>query len=270
MHKLTIVPFGGLGNRMRVLTSLYQIKQNFPFDLEIGWFKNKELNSGIDELFSDIGLNYSLLSGLKAVLFPIFIKISKVNRYPTLYKLVLQKFYDKVYLDHDCIQLNSDEIILAIKASKTIFIATCYPLIDVTSYNHLKLNSQIESKVISLQISESYIGIHIRRGDHIEIIKESSLEKYENVMLNHISRNNHQKFYLASDDVKVKAYFKNKYKEKILTNELNLDRANQQGVQDALIDIYMLSAAEKIICNPKSSFAIMASQIGNKKELFYV
>lgn len=53
-RKLIIAkPFGGIANRMRVISSMLWLKQNFEVELKIIWLANEELNAQYQDLFQD-------------------------------------------------------------------------------------------------------------------------------------------------------------------------------------------------------------------------
>lgn len=52
MKELTIVPYGGLANRMRAMNSAIEYAKTLNCPLQVVWFCNKELNALFDELFT--------------------------------------------------------------------------------------------------------------------------------------------------------------------------------------------------------------------------
>lgn len=107
------------------------------------------------------------------------------------------------------------------------------------------------------------IGIHIRRTDNADAIRNNPLEQFFSSMDQEIKKNSLIRFYLAtdSDDVKTKA--KERYGDRIITLELSLSRKNKTGMQDAVVDLFCLAATSKIIGCTHSTYSLMASWIHN-------
>ena len=70
------------------------------------------------------------------------------------------------------------------------------------------------------------------------------------------------KVYLATDDEQEKNYFVKKYGDKIIIRESRLERGSKQGIQDAVVEMFVLSATNRIYGSKTSSFGEVASKIG--------
>ncbi|CAJ1368622.1 unnamed protein product, partial [Effrenium voratum] len=67
-------------------------------------------------------------------------------------------------------------------------------------------------------------------------------------------------FFLATDDPAVEARFKARYGGRLLTNsKRSLDRHAPEGIQDALLDLLLLSQGCEVLGSYKSSFSAMAA-----------
>jgi hypothetical protein len=71
---------------------------------------------------------------------------------------------------------------------------------------------------------------------------------------------------LATDDAQEEKLLKNRYGSRIITHQKVLDRSSLQGIKDAMVDLYTLSATDAIWGSYWSSFSDMAATIGNKKK----
>ena len=117
---------------------------------------------------------------------------------------------------------------------------------------------------------ENVYGVHIRRTDHIELIQSSPLEAFIEVMQNLVRENPAARFFLATDDVGVKRQLISQFKDRIITQEIELSRNSDSGMTGAVTDIYCLAKTRIIICSSKSSFATTALLIGKQKEIIEV
>lgn len=93
--------------------------------------------------------------------------------------------------------------------------------------------------------SERTIGVHIRRTDNVVSIQSSPLENFTNMMDAEIKKKANTKFYVASDDNKVKKCLKSKYPDRIITLMDNTDRNSLEGMKFAVLDLFCLSKTNK-------------------------
>jgi hypothetical protein len=106
------------------------------------------------------------------------------------------------------------------------------------------------------------IGVHIRRGDNVDSIQYSPLERFVERMKEEIDRNNSVKFFVSTDDYKVEVYLRNLFQHRIITHKKkSFSRNSSLGIQDALIDLYCLANCSKLIGSYYSSFTETAWQI---------
>jgi hypothetical protein len=270
--KITLLPFGGLGNRMRVLNSAFYLNGSLNYDLAILWFKKWELNSDLTTLFSSLGYRYRLLGELPTAISKPFLKHIFIQKYPSFYKSLLSLFFDKVYFDEDLLKTKDEELKEEISRYSNVLIATCYPFYPFANFNNFELHPELQARVDELARSfdENVYGVHIRRTDHTELIQSSPLEAFIEAMEKLVSKNPASRFFLATDDLQVKQQMKDQFKNRIITQEIELSRNSDTGMIGAVTDIYCLARTRKIICSTKSSFATTAALIGQQKEIIEV
>lgn len=270
--KITVLPFGGLGNRMRVLNSGFLINEELNYDLAVLWFKKWELNSDLSTLFSAVGHPYRLVSNLATASAKPFLKHIYIQKYPRLYKAILSLFFDKVYFDDDILRKNESELKNELIQSGNVLFATCYQFYKFDNFNNFSLHPDLQKDVdrITCSFDENVYGVHIRRTDHAELIRSSPLEAFIEVIEKLVVENPAARFFLATDDVDVKLELKDRFKDKIITQEIELSRNSDNGMTGAVTDIYCLAHTHKIICSSKSSFATTALLIGKPKEIIEV
>lgn len=266
--KLTIIPFGGLANRLRVLNSAYELSLIQDFDLKLLWFKKAELFANLDDLFEDVGMKFQLPGWLTLILSKFIFKHIYVTKYETIYRKILSYFYDLIIFDSD-IKLKSElQLLTEISKNQKVFIATCYSFLPVQSFSHLSPKADLIQEIEKIGIDENFIGIHIRRTDHAQIINESSDKMYEKFIEDKI--NNQKRIYLATDDIKLKSRLIQKYANQIISINIPLERDSTAGIKAALIEIYALSKCGTLAGNLKSSFLEMALKIGKNKTFINV
>ena len=268
--QIDVVTFGGLGNRMRVLNSSFELNKSLKTSLGVIWHVKAELNAPFFTLFKETQHAFRLIKGLKYRLFLPFFKHIYVQRFPRLHKAILGLFYDQILFDDDVFEINENEILALLKGKRKVLIATCYAFFPFDNFDNFILSEKLQHRLTELSVPSGAVGVHVRRTDHAEIIKDSSLEKYDNAIATEIRINPSISFFLATDDYEVKAYYKQKLGPKLITQNFELSRASIDGVENAIVDIYSLARCTKLICNSKSSFAVTAQKIGSTKKIIEV
>lgn len=104
--------------------------------------------------------------------------------------------------------------------------------------------------------------MHIRRTDNQPAIGKSSTDAFLDSMKKEIAADPDTMFYLATDDMREETRLREVYPDRILSNQNRcLRRDSQEGMQDALLDLYCLAATRKIIGSYFSSFTDIAADM---------
>lgn len=110
---------------------------------------------------------------------------------------------------------------------------------------------------------QEYVGVHVRRGDNVNT-SIIPLERYFSVV-DHDSflADGARKFFLATDDLDVENAFRDRYGDRLVTfKKRTRARNKRRGIQDAFVDMLLLSKCHHIYGSSLSSFPRMASRIG--------
>jgi len=153
-----------------------------------------------------------------------------------------------------------------IRQTQKVLLVTNHEYIDPdVRYDELfQLTPELEAHVDTAlaNVGEQTVGVHIRRGDHGRAIRQSPDEAFRKLMNQEVKDNPHVTFYLASDSPETKRQFQEIFRDRVVANDLTLDRDSVSGVQDAVIDLYCLANTRKIIGSKVSTFSEMAAKIG--------
>ncbi len=269
---LTLIPYGGLGNRLRVLNSAFGLGLDLGAEVKLIWFRKWELNSDLEALFASTGYAYTPASpAIVATLKPI-LKHIWIQRYERLYRTVLSLFYDKVYFDSDVTTLAPAQLRADAAKYRRVLIATCYQFYDFENFDNYEVAPAIRQRidVLTQNFDHHTVGVHIRRTDHAALIEASPLELFLGHMTRMVEEHAAVRFFLATDDEAVKIALQRQFGERLLTQQTPLTRDSPDGMVGAVVDIYALSKTRSIICTTKSSFAKMAAMIGPEKEIIEV
>ncbi|TKT87651.1 hypothetical protein [Dyadobacter frigoris] len=273
MNKLTILPQGGLGNRMRVLESAIYFCHQFNYKLKVIWINNDDLGCNLEDIFESIGIDYSKPKTLFEYNFYKYFCRYKLLKYlPSLYSTFGLLLYDKVLLDLNIKSFNGDIDIKIVKDKHNLFISTCYPFFQFPNYNNFLLKKSLSEDLSLLKknLGESYFGIHFRGTDNSKALKNSPLEKYITAIEKILESDSNSIFFLATDEEKVKKKMKLIFGEKIQMFSSSLNRNTKEGIHDAVLELYCLANAHTIICSPFSSFSDTAQLIDKKKRIILI
>ena len=265
--KITLIPVGGLANRMKAIDSAVALAHETHARLHIIWFKDKGLNCRFDQLFQSLNLEGVTLKEASWMDKLIIDRPRRKNFHlPRLFQRVL--FDDCIY-ENEATQLfyrNFD--FLSWAKEKNTYIASCVYFYPQTTHPLFSIFQPTETvqeqiKTYTADFNRFTIGIHIRRTDNIASISQSPTELFIERMKEEISKNEDCQFYLATDSEEEKKRLKEIFGERILTLPRAANRNSIAGMQDALVELYVLSRTQKIFGSMQSSYSETAAQISN-------
>ena len=264
-NQIILKPIGGLCNRLRSMASAIQLSQDIDKPLIVYWVKARGLNSKFYELFKPINN----------------IEIIETNNLSIFFRYGVYRGWSFSFLTRDllkCDYYNNKVIVnlinLKIDIKKqikvnTFFAETCeyfYP--SESMFSLFQPIDSIQDKIdeIARKFDNYTIGVHIRRKDHKLAIENSPVELFEKMMKKEIQNEPKTNFYLASDCEKTKAYLKDVFKERIILNLGSTSRLTTNGMQNAVIDLFLLSKTSIIFSSYWSSFSFVAAKITGIKD----
>lgn len=258
--KIHLIPFAGLGNRLRVISSVYKYSLENSCELTIHWNKEKGLNAGFYDLFKpNEKLNIS-----DSVISDFFI-----YNYPSKYNMCIPKFFDKILGRKSFYSIGINAIDEIAKNNKEAIVSTysqqgeLYPLAElfVPQDDIQQTISEIKSK-----FGTYTIGCHIRRTDNKQAKESSKLDIFFERFDSLFSTNPTAKIFLCTDDQEVKESIIAKYgNERIITYNSTLSRNSKKGIKDAVVELYSLASTDVIWGSYYSSYTDMASAIYGKQ-----
>ena len=264
---LTLVPVGGLANRMKAIDAAIQLISGTDLALKIYWFRDKGLNCRFDQLFQPLDLPQ--VSLIEATSFDSF----SYDR-PRKRNLYIPRFFQLFYFD-DCVyEAEATERMYqhfdfrSWAINKRTYLASCVyffpPAPDARLFQFFHPVPALQQRIdeVSRTFGNRCVGVHIRRTDNLSSINESPTKLFVDRMQMMIQSDKDTCFYLASDSPEEKSKMKATFGERILTSVTDLSRNSVQGIQDALVELYVLSKTKMILGSVKSSYSETAAQIG--------
>lgn len=263
-NTLVFIPVGGLTNRMRAIASVLLTSQRYHRHLEIIWFKDQALNTNFHSLFKPVAIPNVTIREATFSDYLFYDRPRKRNFYvPGFFQKILfsKRFYELTTRQ----RIDQNTGYPELETPGSVYIASFVKLTnDDSDYSIFKPTTEIQTQIdsINAQLGTYCIGVHIRRGDNIFSIAESPLELFFNKMDKELECNPTATFYLATDSNEVKEQSKQRYGERIILLDREADRLSMEGMQDAVLELYLLAATKKIIGSYHSTFALLASEIG--------
>jgi hypothetical protein len=263
MKQLTLIPVGGLANRIYTIASAIGFFADNDIRLKVFWFKDWGMGAGFYDLFS---LSPSVEHvEIKDANFADFFKYAKPIKSNFFLPAIFQKFkYDSIYSWKEYSKsIPVEEWYLSHKYAQN-----AYLLYGGKFYNNICLDILFPKNSIQERIDErlkllssNTIGIHIRRTDLSTITKVSPLSGFVKKMQQEIESNPETNFYVASDSPEEKKQLTDRFGFRIITVENTLRRDTKDGITDALVELYTLASTKKIYGSFYSSYSTLASEI---------
>lgn len=267
---IIVEPCAGLGNRFIALASAYHAAKQLDKELVVIWKEESVLGAPMSALFElppDIRCLEISEYGYKKNLFGQLYG----NRIKKKYRSLAGKFFEcddimKLYEEK-----GREGVADQFLKYTDVYVKATNPFWNIFDIDHafdfISPKGAIEDRkkqVLKAAEGKRLVGVHIRRTDHIEAIKNSPLELFIEKMQEELDRKEETFFYVATDDKVTEETLHKQFGEKILTfSGKSLDRDSRQGIEDAYVEMLCLAAGDKILGSFNSTFSVMASRLGN-------
>jgi hypothetical protein len=266
MSLIYLETMGGLANRMRLLASGLWLKGIIESKVVGFWGENKLLNCSFHQLFQEV-------EGLEMMHKNPKFKLALPGNSSTGLRKNASLLFNKVigidyYLDDsDFVRLILPEkldIVQVKKNADRIYFRTCREFGDNTAefqkFRPITQLSRIVSDITS-GFSHRTIGIHIRRTDNIQSIRNSPTELFISTMHQELKIDPATLFFVCTDDRVVENQLKDIFGNSIITYPKELSRLTKEGIQGAVVDMFCLANTSKIYGSYWSSFSEVSARI---------
>lgn len=257
----TLVPIGGLANRFYATTSAIAFCKDQHAKLRVIWFKDWGMGADFHSLFTlsdkitDVEIVDARWSDYR------FDRPRKKNIWiPSLFQ---QTLFDTRLYEQDVYELGENYIRSLEKARKGYFVQfrPFYQKEGISSY--LQPVPSLQGR-IDIRISDfpsHTVGVHIRRSDNTGAIQQSPLELFIQKMRMEMEADPSVLFYIASDSTEEKIKLKEIFGSKILTRMEEVRRDTQEGIEEAVVELYALSHTSRIYGSHDSSYSTLAASL---------
>ena len=267
---LTLVPVGGLANRMKAIDSAVSLASATGSRLRIVWFRDSGLKCRFDQLFAPLDRidRPELCEATLADLLLLDRPRKRNFRVPRLYQRL---HFDRCIYEQEATRLfrQGFDFARCLTSYRNLYIASCVyfsprltggQLFDIFHPQPL-LQAEIE-RVAAQCIGPRTVGIHIRRTDNVLSIEQSPTELFIDRMEQEIAACPDVNFYLATDSEEEKERLTARFGQRITTCPRQAERNSVRGVQDAVVELFLLSRTCRILGSAHSSYSETAAQLG--------
>lgn len=124
--------------------------------------------------------------------------------------------------------------------------------------------TEVANSVILSGGGVNWIGVHVRRTDHNDSIRESTIDCFTEKMKAAVEGNQDVRFFLATDDKEVERELCEAFPERVFTYRNKVwGRNSRSGMESAVVDFLCLSRCRYILGSFNSVFSSFAAEYGN-------
>lgn len=266
--RLTLVPEGGLANRMRAIASAYNLCRATDSKLKVIWFKDHGMNAAFHEIFEPI----KNLPDIRAARFADNLLNSRPRRHNLWIPSVTQPlaFHSRIQAGAiPSLKRQGFDFEEWLKGKRNFM--SCYDWFgtfpprlyaDLFHPRHEAM-ARVEDNVKGF--STFTIGMHIRRTDNVMAIQKSPTSLFVEAGRKEMELHGDLKIFLATDSDDVKEEMRRVFGARVITAEETASRDSAAGIIGGLVDLWTLSRTNKIYGSAYSSFSDMASCLGGKE-----
>ena len=269
MQTLTFIPSGGLANRMRSIASAVNLSQHTGLQVNIVWFNDWGLRARFQDIFEPIPQPEISLCECNLIDKFTVDRARRKNFYiPSIYQHLV---FDRIITEKQVASLRNqgfDFETWALKGRRPYM--SCYDVFGWFSDYDLLVRQLFtpvrvirdQIKAVTDRFTTHTIGMHIRRTDNIDSIRNSPIEKFLDTADRELAETPSTTIYLATDDEPTKHIFRQRYGQHVITPEAQASRQSLEGIRDGIVDMWALASTDIIYGSCGSSFSKMASSIG--------
>lgn len=263
---LTLIPAGGLANRMRAIASAYNLCLAVGAPLQVVWFRDWALKAHFYDIFEPI-----LTDGisLREARFGDFLLLDRPRRRNFHIPRMAQQwlFDDRIYEQTVTPRKLAGFDFHAWLKDKRCYMS-CYQdfgSFPQSLYRQLfKPTAQVQTIIDGYRkrFSDHTIGVHIRRTDNAESIRRSPNSLFIEAIRREQQAHTDLRVFLATDSEEVKRELREAFGECIITPTSAADRGSADGIKEAVGEMWTLASTRKIYGSAGSSYSTMAANVG--------
>lgn len=270
-RKITLVPFGGLANRLKAVCSTIALALKHELELEIVWYMDEGLYCPVQRLFTlKPDLHAKSISLREATW-----KDGLINDYPRRNNLWIPAatmlfkydFYLKTSTLKSWVETEPSRIEALLQRTdwEHIFLYSCWSLTnDPGMYDYVEPTVEVLQVTRGLVAAwtQKVVGVHIRRTDHVISIRQSPTELFIKTMQKRIESDPSLHFFVATDSLEERERLQTIFTGRVFASYTDPIRNTPEGIIAAYGEMLALSQASEILATKDSTFSQVAASIG--------
>lgn len=263
---LTLIPEGGLANRMKAIASAYNLQKEMGCEVKVYWFKDHLLNACFRDVFilpPEVDIKDAKLLD--------YLLYDRPRRHNLWISFLPQKLiYDMHITSRQVAEIREKgEQFAHILPEGRCWMSSCYDFGTFSSriYKQLFKPSPAVEKMTAefvKDFSPYTIGLHIRRTDNVVAKQQSPDSLFIEAIQREQRWHNDLRVFLATDSESVKEALYKRFGDIIITPSQPADRNSVAGIQQAAGEMFALAQTSKIYGSAGSTFSSMAADLGNE------
>lgn len=261
---ITLVPAGGLGNRMKAIAAALRLAESCGSRLRVVWFKDWGLGCRFDQLFQPI--SHERLSMREATLADQIADDRPRRRNLFLPRLILALRYDRRMDEAGCTHaMNTGFDFDSWARGRRVWMSSnVYFLaqeIPDDAFDLFRPTPRLQARIdeVAAQLGPNAVGVHIRRTDNARSIACSPTELFVERMRREPADT---QFYVASDDEGVKAQLRREFSGRVTTLPRQAERGTLAGMEDGVVEMYVLARCRRLLGSSCSTYSMTAASLG--------
>lgn len=261
MKRLTVVPQGGLCNRLRVILSAMALSRSFREGFVcVDWAVDDECKAAFSDLFEPFEEENFRVRPRR------WLNIPPSRRNMHVQEMCRRLVYDAQLVNYSYRQ-DEKALAAALQRGRKVYVSTCYEIAPLPSalFRALRPERELESEVEELAagFGDCMVGVHIRRTDNKQSRKVSTDDDFRRAMNREIETQPGTLFFLATDDLELKMTLQEEFPGRIMMQHVaDVRRDTLGGMRQAVVDLFCLSRTQKVLGSYYSSFSETAAEIG--------
>ena len=267
----TLVPFGGLANRMYAMASAYCTCRANGSRLDVVWFREWGMKADFGDIFEPWADDSNATVRGGGNLWDKVVNERPRKRNLYVPKLMQRIAYDRRIYEDSVSRLRDGGLDFAEwSRGRRCYMVTCIEFAKIPTEVWGQLFRPVKPVMDAVEANcnlfSSYtIGMHIRRSDNLESIRQSPTHLFVEAGKRELALHPDLKIFLATDSEQVKQEMRDVFGDRIMTASTPASRESMGGIRDGLVDMFSLARTRQIYGSWFSSFSEMASKIGGCK-----
>lgn len=264
---ITMVPEGGLGNRMHAVAAAVRLAGAIGAELDIIWFQDWGLGCRFDELFVPLDPGQGTVR--EATLWDRILRDRPRRKNFCIPWLFERMLFDKQMGGREATRCRHAGFDFRSWCQGHRVWISSYDYFDAEqipadAFSIFRPNARVERQIeqTAARFAPRTIGVHIRRTDAVQSISESPTSLFIERMKQEPADTT---FYVATDDETEKSTLRSVFGDRIITSARKADRGSVDGMQHALTEMFLLARTNLILGSAHSSFSTTASLIGGTR-----